>query len=93
MYDKSIVTQDAGKEIDFEQAFERLEHTVQALEGGGLTLAQATNLYEEGMRLAKLCSLRLDTAELKITELQNAFLNQVEGPMDAEAEAPEDVDE
>ena len=60
----------------FEQAFQKLEETVQALEKGGLTLDQAVALYEDGMRLAQLCSNRLDGAELKITELQNAFLNQ-----------------
>ena len=55
---------------------------MQTLEKGGLTLAQATDLYEEGIRLAQLCSQRLDTAELKVTELQNAFLKQNEAPED-----------
>ena len=58
---------------DFEQVFLQLEETVQALEKGGLSLSQATSLFEQGMRLAKLCNERLDKAELKITELQNAF--------------------
>ncbi len=60
----------------FEEAFQKLEETVQALEKGGLTLDQAIALYEEGMRLAQVCAKRLDGAELRITELQNAFLNQ-----------------
>lgn len=59
--------------LPFEQAFQKLEETVQALENGGITLDQAVSLYEEGMRLAQLCSGRLDGAELKITELQHAF--------------------
>lgn len=62
--------------LAFEEAFQKLEEAVQALEKGGLTLEHATALYEEGMRLARLCTQRLDSAELKITELQNAFLNQ-----------------
>ena len=62
--------------VAFEEAYQKLEDTVQALGKGGLTLEQATALYEEGMRLARLCTQRLDSAELKITELQNAFLNQ-----------------
>ena len=74
---------EARESHDFEQAFKKLEETVQALERGGLTLAQATSLYEEGMRLAKLCTQRLDTTELKITELQNAFLSSVNGREDA----------
>lgn len=58
---------------DFESAFRQLEETVQALEKGGLTLAEATSLYEQGMGLVKACSERLDTAELRIKELQTAF--------------------
>ena len=44
------------KTVDFEEAFRQLEEAVQTLEEGGLTLAEATNLYEEGIRLAQLCS-------------------------------------
>ena len=79
MYDRCAVSAKHQPELDFEQAFQRLEETVVTLEKGGLTLAQATTLYEEGMRLAKVCSQRLDTTELKVTELQNAFLNQANG--------------
>ncbi len=70
------MAKETNNSLPFEQAFEKLEDTVQALEKGGLTLDQAVALYEEGMRLAKQCAQRLDGAELKITELQNAFLNQ-----------------
>lgn len=73
------MTRGKDEEIDFEQAFRKLEEAVQALENGGLTLAQATKLYEEGMRLAKLCNERLDATELKVTELQNAFLSHPDG--------------
>ena len=65
-------------ELDFEVAFRQLEETVQALEKGGLTLAEATKLYEQGMGLVKACSERLDTAELRISELQTAFIARVE---------------
>ncbi len=70
------MAKETNNSLPFEQAFEKLEDSVQALEKGGLTLDQAVALYEEGMRLAKQCAQRLDGAELKITELQNAFLNQ-----------------
>lgn len=63
---------------DFESAFRQLEETVQALEKGGLTLAEATSLYEQGMGLVKACSERLDTAELRIKELQTAFVARTE---------------
>ena len=56
-------------ELSFEQAFAALEATVSKLESGGLTLEQAVALYEEGMRLAKLCGQRLDAAELRVSRL------------------------
>lgn len=56
--------------LSFEEAFDRLGETVQALESGGLTLESATNLYEEGMRLVKLCNRLLSEAELKVTQLK-----------------------
>lgn len=68
--------------VDFEEAFRQLEEAVQTLEEGGLTLVEATNLYEQGIRLAQFCSKRLDATELKVTELQNAFLKQNESPED-----------
>ena len=70
------MAQENDQGLLFEQVFQKLEETVQALDQGGLTLDQAVALYEEGMRLAQLCTQRLEGAELKITELQNAFLNQ-----------------
>ena len=57
----------------FEQAYAELERAVQTLEGGGLTLEASISLYERCMKLARLCSARLDTAELRITELQSAL--------------------
>ena len=61
------------EELSFEQAFDRLGETVQALESGGLTLESATNLYEEGMRLVKLCNRLLSEAELKVTQLKDVY--------------------
>ncbi|MBM4405399.1 MAG: exodeoxyribonuclease VII small subunit [Chloroflexi bacterium] len=80
-----------SKEPSFEEAFRRLEETVQALEGGNLSLAQATSLYEEGMRLAKVCSQRLDTAELKISELQAAFASATGQDEDAAMDEDDDA--
>ena len=77
---------------DFESAFRQLEETVQALEKGGLTLAEATSLYEQGMGLVKTCSERLDTAELRIKELQTAFVTRTESGETSE-EAPDALGE
>ena len=61
----------AKRELSFEEAFKKLEEAIQKLEQGGLTLEQAIAVFEEGMRLAKICNDRLDTAELKVTQLQS----------------------
>ena len=70
--------------LSFEEALSRLDKIVQTLEAGGLTLEEAIALFEEGMALAKICSERLDAAELKITQLQTAF----EQKLESEDEAP-----
>jgi exodeoxyribonuclease VII small subunit len=56
-------------EKKFEKAMERLEEIVQNLEGGDLPLEDALKAFEEGMKLAKFCSLKLEEAEKKVTLL------------------------
>ena len=63
--------------LSFEEAYRRLEETVHTLEEGGLSLTEATRLFEEGMRLARICNELLSSAELKITRLQTAFGEQM----------------
>ena len=64
------VSEDPQQQLSFEEIYLRLEKTVEALESGNLTLDEATNLYEEGMKLAQICSDMLSKAELKVTELK-----------------------
>ena len=64
-------------DLSFEQAMNRLDETVTALEAGGLALADATRLFEEGMKLARLCSEMLASAELRITRIQTAYGEQM----------------
>jgi len=52
--------------MSYEAAFAELEETVQKLEAGSLPLAEALDLYQRGMALAKHCNLQLDNAELTI---------------------------
>ena len=66
-----------NEEISFEEAYSRLEETVHVLEEGGLSLAEATRLFEDGMRLARICNELLSSAELRITRLQTAFGEQM----------------
>jgi exodeoxyribonuclease VII small subunit len=57
----------AGKK--FEEAMERLEKIVQDLEEGELPLEESLKLFEEGIKLVKLCSGKLEEAEKKVTLL------------------------
>ena len=64
-------------DLTFEQALERLDSTVQALESGGLSLEESTRLYEEGIGLARICSEALASAELRITRIRTAHGEQM----------------
>ena len=61
----------------FEGAFANLEEVVRKLESGGLSLDEATLLFETGMKLATKCNEILSSAELKITRLQANFAEQM----------------
>ena len=50
----------------FEDALKRLEEIVQRMESGDLALEDSLGLFEEGVRLTRVCSQRLDEAEKKI---------------------------
>ncbi len=63
--------------LTFEQAMARLDDAVKALEAGGLALSDATRLFEEGMKLARVCSEMLASAELRITRIQTAYGDQM----------------
>ena len=59
--------------LPFEEAFQRLNEMAESLDDGGLSLADATARYEEGMNLVRRCNQLLDEAELKITNLKDSF--------------------
>ena len=61
----------------FESSFADLEEVVRKLEVGGLSLDEATKLFESGMKLATKCNEMLSSAELKITRLQANFAEQM----------------
>jgi exodeoxyribonuclease VII small subunit len=54
----------------YETLYTRLQAIVARLETGELPLAEALALYEEGVAVASACQRLLDTAELRIQELQ-----------------------
>ena len=57
--------------LSFEEAFRKLGEMVDSLENGGLPLAEATGIYQQGMGLVRRCNQLLNEAELKITQLTN----------------------
>ena len=63
--------------VSFEDAFTRLESVVRRLESGQMSLDQSTELFEEGMKLAKSCTEMLNGAELKIKRLQQGLAEQL----------------
>ena len=57
------------KEVPFEAALKKLEGVVEKLENGDLSLEEALKQYEEGVRMADICSKRLTEAERKVEVL------------------------
>lgn len=53
-------------DITFEQAIARLDEIVRVLDGGELPLDEALQLFEEGVKLAKICSKQLTDAQGKL---------------------------
>ena len=60
-------------QLGFEDAFRQLTEIAGHLEAGGLTLAEATSKYEQGMMLVQHCNHLLDSAELEITTLRENY--------------------
>ena len=59
----------AEEELSFEDALTKLENNVRTLEVGELSLEESLKIFEEGMKLSKLCSAKLEQAEAKIEVL------------------------
>jgi exodeoxyribonuclease VII small subunit len=53
-------------EKKFEAAMARLEEIVQELEKGDVPLEQSLKLFEEGIKLSRICNKRLEEAERKV---------------------------
>jgi len=53
----------------FEKSVQDLEQIVKELEAGDLPLEDALKKFEEGVKLSKFCSAKLDEADKKVTIL------------------------
>ncbi|HGY10877.1 MAG TPA: exodeoxyribonuclease VII small subunit [Desulfobacterales bacterium] len=70
----------------FEQSMKKLEQIVQELESGDLPLEEAMLKFEEGIKLSRLCSGKLDETEKKITLLlQDQKGNVSEKPFESDS--------
>jgi exodeoxyribonuclease VII small subunit len=78
----TIETDGTVAEPRFEEALAKLEALVHTLESGELDLEQALGTFESGVALAKLCSSRLEAAELRIRQLEETSSGPVERPLD-----------
>ena len=56
-------------EIKFEKAMSRLENIVDELERGDLDIDKSLEIFEEGIKMSRLCSKKLNEAEAKIEKL------------------------
>ena len=56
-------------EIKFEKAMPRLENIVEELERGDLDIDKSLEIFEEGIKMSRLCSKKLNEAEAKIEKL------------------------
>ena len=56
-------------DLNLEEALEDLEQIVGKLEDGKLSLEESLILFERGIRLVRLCSSRLESAEQRIESL------------------------
>lgn len=69
---------ESAKGESFEDAMKKLEVIVARLEGGDLPLEESLQIFEEGVRLTRVCSSRLDDAEKRIEILMRKNANEVE---------------
>ena len=56
-------------EIKFEKAMTRLESIVEELERGDLNIDKSLEIFEEGIKMSRVCSKKLNEAEAKIEKL------------------------
>ncbi|TWT43961.1 Exodeoxyribonuclease 7 small subunit [Phycisphaerae bacterium RAS1] len=60
----------ATEKLKFEEAMQRLDQIVEAMESGRVGIEESIARYEEAMQLAAHCRKILDQAELRIQQIQ-----------------------
>jgi exodeoxyribonuclease VII small subunit len=67
----------ADQPLSFEEALQKLELIVEAMENADLPLETLLSRFEEGAQLAEMCQTRLAEAELKIQQLEKTAAGQI----------------
>ncbi len=67
-----------AQNLTYEEAFAELETILAALEGEQRPLDEAMSLYERGQALVRRCGELLDKAELKVRQLSEGQLTDLE---------------
>ncbi len=75
-----------GPDASFEETLAALEERVRRIEAGEISLDEALDLYEQGVRLAQACHEQLEAAEKRVSQLRR-------GPAGVDEEPLADVDE
>lgn len=57
------------EKMTFEQAMNRLEEIIKALESDQTSLENSVELFQEGIALTKLCSTKLEGIENKVAKI------------------------
>jgi exodeoxyribonuclease VII small subunit len=66
-----------SRQKSFEESFSRLEKILQKLESEDCSLEQTIELYEEGLTLTKFCYDKLNSAELRIKEINKSLKGEL----------------
>ena len=64
-------------EIKFEKAMTRLESIVEELERGDLNIEKSLEIFEEGIKMSRVCSNKLNEAEAKIEKLTKGKKDEI----------------
>ena len=76
-----------AKNPPFEEALQKLEGIVEAMESDDLPLETLLGKYEEGAKLVKVCQEKLAEAELKIQQLEKSAAGELKlKPLDLSEE-------
>ena len=58
------------KELNFEEALEKLAEINEKLESEKISLDESVKLFKEGLELSRLCQKKLDEAKLEIQKIE-----------------------